>query len=81
MSHVSLRDRPQGVHQELIQEVQESREHWVAENQYNAMLQEELERMRTILTMVSGAPAESAMVVEGDEGAEMERASSDYEDV
>ena len=74
----------QGVQQELIQEVQESREHWVAENQYNAMLQEELERMRTILSMVSGAPAEEALAtvaVEHGAGGEGKAVySSDFED-
>ncbi|KAJ9531518.1 hypothetical protein QJQ45_015019 [Haematococcus lacustris] len=45
--------RAEAIRAELAGEVAEARQHWVAENQYNAMLQEELERMQGILEAVT----------------------------
>ena len=43
----------QTIREELASEVTEAREHWVAENTFNALLQNELNRMTNILAMVS----------------------------
>ncbi len=50
--------REQTLRAELADEVTEARQHWVAENQYNLMLQEELERMQVGLWGQGRASAE-----------------------